>query len=363
MKGGMVLDLFKKMAEEGHEQVVFLRGKSGKLKSIIAFHDTTLGPALGGTRMFPYASEDEALIDALRLSRGMTLKSGAAGLSYGGGKGIIWGDPKKDKDELLLRTYGRFIQGLRGRFITGSDVGTYPRDFVQCSTETRYLVGMPAEYGGSGDTSVLTAYGVFLAIQTCVEEACGKKDLHSLTIAVQGVGKVGSKLCRHLKEAGAVLLISDIDKEAAARVAAEVGARAVDPEEILSVQCDVVSPNAMGAVLSEKTIPHLKCRIVAGGANNQMATPEDADRLYKRGILYGPDYVVNAGGVIQVADELDGYNYDRCKAKVETIPSLLKTVFAISKAEGINTEAAATRMVKERVRKILELKATLAPAK
>ena len=354
------MDLFNRMAEEGHEQVMFFRGKSGRLKSIIAFHDTTLGPALGGTRMFPYSTEEEALTDALRLSKGMTLKSGASGLGYGGGKGIIWGDPEKDKDEMTLRTYGRFIQGLRGRFITGSDVGTYSKDFVHCLSETEYVVGLPKEYGGSGDTSVLTAYGVFLGIEACVEEALGVKCLHGLTVAVQGVGKVGSKLCRHLKDAGASIIVSDVKKEAAERVAAEVGARVVPPEEVLFVQCDVLSPNALGAALNERTIPELKCKVVAGGANNQLATPEDAVRLHNRGILYGPDYVVNAGGVIQVADELDGYDYNRCKAKVEAIPSLLKAVFAISKAEGVDTETAANHMVEDRMRSVLALKATLA---
>jgi leucine dehydrogenase len=356
----MTLDLFRKMAEEGHEQVMFFRDKGGKLKSVIAFHDTTLGPALGGTRMYPYALEDEAVVDALRLSKGMTLKSGVAGLHYGGGKGVIWGDPAKDKDELLFLAYGRFIQGLRGRFITGSDVGTFSSDFVNMLPETRYVVGLPTEYGGSGDTSVLTAYGVFLGIQACIEEAFGTRELKGLTVAVQGVGKVGSKLCRHLRDSGASLIVADVRRDSVEKVAAESDARIVDPDQIVSAECDVLSPNALGAVLNAKTIPNLACRVVAGGANNQLATPEDGDRVWKRGIVYGPDYVVNAGGVIQVADELEGYNYERCKAKVERIPELLKTVFAISKAEGINADRAATRMVEDRINKVLGLKATMA---
>lgn len=357
------MDLFEKMAAEGHEEVMFFRAKAGKLRSIIAFHDTTLGPALGGTRMYPYASEDEAVIDALRLSKGMTLKSGVAGLHYGGGKGIIWGDPVRDKDELLLRAYGRFIQGLRGRFITGTDVGTYSADFVNLLPETGYLVGLPVEYGGSGDTSILTAYGVLLGIQACAEEAFGKRDLIGLTVAVQGAGKVGAKLCRHLRDAGASIIVADVRKDVVERVAAETGAKIAGADEVLGAQCDVLSPNALGGVLNEGTIPNLKCKAIAGGANNQLATPEDGDRVWKRGIVYGPDYVVNAGGVIQVADELEGYNYERCKAKVEKIPALLKTVFAISKAEGINTDKAATRMVADRIAKVLKLKATMAPAR
>lgn len=355
------MDLFKKMAAEGHEQVMFLRDKAGgKLKSIVAFHDSTLGPPLGGTRMYPYASEEEAVTDALRLSKGMTLKSGASGLNHGGVKGIIWGDPEKDKDEILLRAYGRFIEGLKGRFITGTDVGTYSTDFVDVGSETKYVVGLPVEYGGSGDTSVLTAYGVFLGIKACIKETTGKEDLKGVKVAVQGVGKVGSKLCRHLREAGASVVLTDVREDIARSIAAEVGGTYVKPDEILSVEADVLSPNALGAVINEKTIPLLKCKIVCGGANNQLATPEDAERLYRRGILYAPDYVVNAGGVIQVADELLGFNRERARLKVERIPALLKTIFAISKREGVNTEMAATRMVEERIAGVTKLKATMA---
>ena len=357
------MDLFQKMAEEGHEQVMFFRGKEGKLRSIIAFHDTTLGPALGGTRMYPYATEDEAVLDALRLSKGMTLKSGAAGLHYGGGKGIIWGNPATDKDELLFRAYGRFIQGLRGRFTTGTDVGTFSPDFVNCLPETGYVVGLPVEYGGSGDTSVLTAYGVFLAIQACVAQVYGKKDCQGLVVAVQGVGKVGSKLCVHLKEAGASLIVTDVRRDVAQKVAAEFGARFVEPDAILQEQCDVLSPNAMGGVLTEKGIPLLRCKIVCGGANNQVATAEAGQRLSERGILYAPDYVANAGGVIQAADELDGYNFGRCKAKVEMIPSLLARIFKMSSELGVNTDQAASLLVEERIQRVLALKSTMASAR
>jgi len=357
------LGLFERMAAEGHEEVVFFRDKSGKLKSVVAFHDTTLGPALGGTRMYPYSSEEEAVLDALRLSKGMTYKSGAAGLHYGGGKGVIWGDPSKDKDETLFRAYGRFVQGLGGRFITGTDVGTYSTDFVHMLPETRYVVGLPPEYGGSGDTSILTAYGVFLGIQACVEEVCGTTDLHGLSVAVQGCGKVGSKLAKRLAQAGASVIVADVNREAAEKVASETGAKVVSPDDVLYEECDVLSPNAMGGILNEGTIPRLKCKAIAGGANNQLATPEDGDRLWRRGILYGPDYVVNAGGVIQVADELDGYNYDRCKAKVEAIPRLLKTIFAISKAESVNTDKAAARMVEKRIHDVLLLKSVMTPAR
>jgi len=357
------LDLFQKMAEEGHEQMMFFRGKEGKLRSIIAFHDTTLGPALGGTRMYPYANEDDAVNDALRLSKGMTLKSGAAGLHHGGAKGIIWGDPATDKDEILFRAYGRFIHGLRGRFTTGTDVGTYSLDFVDCLAETPYVVGVPVQYGGSGDTSVLTAYGVFLAIQACVTQVYGKTDCQGLTVAVQGVGKVGSKLCGHLAKAGASLIVADARADVARKVAEEYGARLVEPSEILREQCDVMSPNAMGGVLNEHSISQLRCKIVCGGANNQLATTSDGKRLMDRGILYAPDYVANAGGVIQVADELHGYDFERCKAKVETIPALLSRVFRASAERNIDTDKAATALVEERIARVLTLKSTMAPAR
>ncbi|QUL99544.1 MAG: Glu/Leu/Phe/Val dehydrogenase [Candidatus Fermentithermobacillus carboniphilus] len=360
-KEAIWLDLFDMMAREGHEQVMFFRDKAKKLKAIIALHDTTLGPALGGTRMFPYKTEEEAILDALRLSKGMTLKSGACGNHFGGGKGIIWGDPDRDKDEGLFRAYGRFIEGLNGRFITGTDVGTYPADFVHCLPETQYVVGLPSEYGGSGDTSVLTAYGVFLGILACVEEVFGRRDLQGMSVAVQGLGKVGKKLCVHLKEAGARLIVADIKDSRAREVSSELGATLVSPSEILEVEADIFSPNAMGGILNEETIPKLNCRIVAGAANNQLANPYDAIRLFQRGILYAPDYIVNAGGVIGVADELEGYNPERARRKVENIPLLLKKVFRISREEGIDTEKAAGRMVEARLREVLQLKGIYVP--
>lgn len=225
------------------------------------------------------------------------------------------------------------------------------------------MVGLPKEYGGSGDTSILTAYGVYLGIQACVTHLFGKEDCSGLTVAVQGVGKVGSKLCRHLKDAGASLIVADVRREVAEKVAKEYGAALADPDAIAYVKCDVFSPNAMGGILNEKSIPKLSCKIVCGGANNQLATPEDAPRLKDRGILYAPDYVVNAGGVIQVADELEGYNFDRCKAKVETIPGLLRNIFKAAAERGIDTDQAATLLVRERIDRVLKLKSTRAPAR
>lgn len=351
------------MAEEGHEQVVFFSARRAGLKAIVAFHDTTLGPALGGTRMFPYETEESAVNDALRLAKGMTYKSGAAGMNFGGGKGIIWGDPAKDKTEVLFRAYGRFIEGLGGRLLTGTDVGTFPEDFVHCAAETKYMTGLPKEYGGTGDTSVLTAYGVFLGIQTCAQEVFGTRELAGRTVAVQGVGKVGSKLCGHLKEAGASLIISDLREDVAKELAGNIGAVYVPPAEILFQEADILSPNALGGALNSNTIPLIKCKIVAGAANNQLGEPEDARRLFERGILYAPDYIINAGGVIQVGDEVGGYLEARCKKKVEGIPGLLETVFRISKEQNIDTEKAAKQMVDDRIRRLQELKGIMVPDK
>lgn len=355
------MNVFSKMAEGGHEQVVFCRDKCKSLKAIIAFHDTTLGPALGGTRMYPYATEEEAFLDALRLSKGMTMKSAACGNHFGGGKGVIWGDPQKDKSETMLRAYGRFIEGLGGRFITGTDVGTYSQDFIHCLAETGYVVGLPVEYGGSGDTSILTAYGVYLGIKACVEEVTGKYDLAGLKVAIQGVGKVGSKVAKHLAQEGAKLILSDVREELAKKLAEELGAEVAPVQEIHKVECTVFSPNALGGVISPESIPELKCKIVAGAANNQLSRPEDAAALFQRGILYAPDYIINAGGVIQVADELEGYNPERARMKVENIPVLLKRVFKISREEGIDTERAASRLVERRLNDVLTLKGTYIP--
>jgi len=357
------VDLFRKMAEEGHEQIMFMRDRNKKLRAIVAIHDTTLGPALGGTRMFPYSSEEAAVTDALRLSKGMTMKSCASRNHFGGGKAVIWGDPDKEKEELLFRAFGRFIEGLSGRFITGTDVGTYSEDFVHCLSETSYVVGLPVEYGGSGDTSILTAYGVFLGILACIEETFGTSDLKGVKIAIQGTGKVGSKLAKHLKDEGAELILSDLKEDRAGKLAEELGARFVPPSEIMFQNVDVFSPNAMGGVINEKTIPDLRCKIVAGAANNQLEKPEDAKALMKRGILYAPDYIINAGGAIQVADELYGYNPDRAKRKVENIPVLLKEVFRISREEGVDTETAAGRMVERRLQGVLQLKGTYVPGR
>ncbi|MEW6523147.1 MAG: Glu/Leu/Phe/Val dehydrogenase dimerization domain-containing protein [Bacillota bacterium] len=351
------MSIFDRMERDGHEQLVFCRDRSTRLRMIIGIHDTTLGPALGGCRMWPYQTEEEAIVDVLRLSRGMTFKSAASGQDYGGGKAVVWGDPAHDKSEALFRALGQFVASLQGRFITGTDVGTTAWDFVWARQETEHLVALPEAFGGSGDSSVTTAFGVWKGIKACAKEAYGDDRLEGRTVAIQGVGKVGYHLARYLHEDGAGLIVCDLDPRRANRAAAEFGARVVHPDEVMAVSCDVFSPNALGAVLDDHTIPRLRCQIVAGSANNQLA---DAHRhsamLDARGILYAPDYVINAGGLIQVCDELLGFDRDRAMRRTAAIYDLLLTIFAIARQRGICTDRAAGIMVEERLELMGKLK-------
>lgn len=352
-KGGLGLRYFDEMVKGGHEQLSFNYDKTSGMKSLIAIHDTTLGPALGGCRMWPYETEADAVFDALRLSRGMTYKAAASGDNWGGGKSVIWGDPRTDKNEALFRAFGRAVRCFGGRFITGTDVGTVGYDFVWSSAETNCLVALPEEYGGSGDSSILTAYGVWRGMKAAAREVWGADALTGKTVAVQGVGKVGHRLVDHLIDEGAKVIICDISPEHVGRVRdshPEVGV--VSPEEIFGVDCDIFSPNALGAVIGDDTIPVLRCKIIAGAANNVLKEARHGDLLHERGILYAPDYVINAGGLIQVADELMGYDADRAKRKVGNIYGALQAIFAIARREGISTARAADLLAEERIRRL-----------
>ncbi|HEX8099576.1 MAG TPA: Glu/Leu/Phe/Val dehydrogenase [Actinomycetota bacterium] len=335
-----------------YEQVVFFHDPPTGLRAIVAIHSTTLGPALGGTRFYPFSSEDEALHDVLRLSRGMTYKAAAAGLDLGGGKAVILGDPKRIKNEELLRAYGRFIDTLGGRYITAEDIGTDRDDMDLIRRETRYVTGVAPELGGSGDPSPVTAYGVFLGLKACVEEAFQEHTLEGRRVAVQGVGKVGYHLVKHLVEAGASVVVSDVDVDAVARVVRDFGVETAEPEKIHAQECDIFAPCAMGAVIRDDTIPDLKCRVVAGSANNQLERPEHGEALASAGILYAPDYVINAGGLINVADELQGYNEARAKARVQSIYRTLREIFHMARDRHISTAAAADRFAEERIGKV-----------
>lgn len=346
----------------GHEQVVFGNDPASGLRCIIAIHSTALGPALGGTRMYPYASEEEALVDVLRLSRGMTYKAACAGLDLGGGKGVIIGDPATDKSEALLRAYGRMVESLGGRYVTACDVGTFPADLAVVKRETRWATGAEEVFGGSGDSGKLTAYGVYLGMKATARKVWGTDDLAGRHVAIQGLGKVGRRLAEHLQAEDAKLTVADINTEATAAWA-EKGANVVSPEEIVSVEADILSPNALGNVLNATTIPTLNVRAVCGGANNQLGKDTDAQLLADAGILYAPDYVVNSGGLINVSDELNegGYNPDRCLKRANQIDDTLTEIFALADAEGVNTEVAAVRVAEARIANVGRLRSVWLP--
>ena len=358
----MRVSIFTQMAEGGHRALIFCHDPAAGLRAVMAIHDTTLGPGLGGCRMWTYASEEEAVRDALRLSQGMTAKSALAGVNYGGAKVVIWGDPERDKSEALFRALGRFVQSLGGRIITGTDAGTYPDDFVHARAETPYLVGLPPAYGGSGDSSETTAYGVFVGIQACLDEVFGSDDVRGRRVAIQGCGKVGEKLARRLVEAGARVTVADIDAVRARRLAGRYGVDVVPPDDIYDVSCDVFAPCALGGVLDDATIPRLRCRIVAGAANNPLAEPRHAAALQARRILYAPDYVINAGGLIQVADELDGFDRDRVLRKTAAIRPLLAEIFRIARQRSVTTLEAAELMVRRRLEGAARLRTFYRPA-
>lgn len=343
------MELFKYMETYDYEQVVVCQDKQSGLKAIIAIHDTTLGPALGGTRMWTYNSEAEAFEDALRLAKGMTYKNAAAGLNLGGGKTVIIGDPRKDKNEEMFRAFGRYVQGLNGRYITAEDVGTTVADMDIIHDETDYVTGISPAFGSSGNPSPVTAYGVYVGMKAAAKEAFGSDSLEGLTVAVQGVGNVSYTLCKHLHEEGAKLIVTDINKDSVARAVEDFGAKAVDINDIYSVECDIFSPCALGAIINDETIPQLKAKVIAGAANNQLRETRHGDQISELGIVYAPDYVINAGGVINVADELYGYNRERAMKRVETIYNKIETIFEISKRDKIPTYLAADRMAEERI--------------
>ncbi len=346
------MKIFDLLEQYDYEQLIFCQDRNTGLKAIIGIHDTTLGPALGGTRLWNYESEEAAITDVLRLARGMTYKNAAAGLNLGGGKTVIIGDPDKIKSEELFRVFGRYVEGLAGRYITAEDMNVNTQDLAYVNDETDYVVGLE---GKSGNPSPVTAFGVFRGILAAVNEVYGSDDLTGKVVAVQGLGSVGYHVCKHLHEAGAKLYVTDIRKESIARVVNELGATAVDPDEIYKVECDVFTPCAMGAVINDFTVPQLKCRIVAGSANNQLAEPRHGDMLTEKGILYVPDFVINSGGVINVYEEIKGYDKERALNRASTIYDSVKRIIEISKRDNIPTYQAADRMAEERMAKMAKV--------
>jgi leucine dehydrogenase len=343
------MQIFDTIASMGHEQIVLAHDPAAGYRGIIAIHSTILGPALGGTRFWNYATDEEAIVDALRLARGMTYKNAVAGLNLGGGKSVIIGDNKTKSRELLFRAHGRFVESLGGRYITAEDVGTSTADMDYVHMETKNVSGLA---GRSGDPSPVTAHGVFRAIQAAAKERWGKDDIANRTIAVQGCGHVGYFLAKELHEAGAKLVVTDIDPERVKRVVSEFGSRAVAPEEIYAVDADLFAPCALGAIINDKTIPVLKVEIVAGAANNQLLEERHGDELERKGILYAPDYVANAGGVINVYSELAGWTSARAFRKADEIYDTVLRVFSIAKQDGVPTYQAADRLAEQRIRMV-----------
>jgi leucine dehydrogenase len=333
-----------------HEEVVFCYDKSVGLKAIIAIHNTTLGPALGGTRMWNYQSEEEALIDVLRLSKGMTYKAAASGLNLGGGKAVIIGDSKTQKSEAMFRAFGQFVNSLNGRYITAEDVGTCVTDMEHVFMETPWVTGIPKDFGGSGDPSPYTAHGVLMGIQASVKFHLGADSLKGIRVAVQGLGHVGYYLVKYLVESGAVVTIADIDSQKVSLLQKEYpNLRVVSPESILFTECEVLAPCALGAIINDQTIDKIQCQILAGGANNQLSEIRHGQYLKERQILYAPDYVINAGGLMNVFVELEGYSSERAFEKTKRVYDNCWKVFDIAKKENITTQLAADRLAEMRI--------------
>ena len=348
--------IFETLAQTGHEEVIFCHNKDAGLKAIIAIHNSVLGPALGGLRMWPYATEQDALNDVLRLSRGMTYKAAVSGLNLGGGKGVIIGDPGKDKSEALFRAFGRFVNSLNGRYITAEDVGIDVNDMEYVFRETEFVTGVHQVHGGSGDPSPFTAYGTLQGLMASLQVKFGNEDVGNYAYAVQGVGHVGMEFVKLLRERGAKVFVTDINADLVQKAVDDHGAEAVAADDIYDVDAEVYSPCALGGTVNADTLPRLKCKVICGAANNQLANDEIGDEVERLGILYAPDYAVNAGGLMNVSLEIDGYNRERAMRMLRTIYFNLGRIFEIAKRDNIPTYKAADRMAEERILAIGKLR-------
>jgi leucine dehydrogenase len=352
--------VFELMKELEHEQVVFCHDPKSNLKAIIAIHNTTLGPALGGTRMWNYASDDDAVVDALRLSRGMSYKAAISGLNLGGGKAVIIGDPAL-KSEALWRRYGKFVNSLNGKYITAEDVNTSASDMEYIHLETKHVTGIPEYMGGSGDPSPFTAYGVFVGMKACAFKQWGSDNLSGKKVMVQGVGHVGQYLVGHLVDAGAKVYITDINEARIKETVDKYNVEYVEPSKMFTVEFDIYAPCALGATVNSETIPLLKCPIIAGAANNQLAVEKEHGRqLIEKGIIYAPDFLINAGGLINVAAEADGsYNREKVTKDVEKIYNRILDIFTLSETDNITTQEAAMKIAQKRIDDIANVKSRL----
>ncbi len=347
---------FEKLYSMGHEEVIFLSDPSCGLKAIIAIHDTTLGPALGGTRMWPYATEEDAIEDVLRLSKGMTYKAAVSGLNLGGGKAVIIGDPKSDKSEALFRSYGRYIESLNGRYITAEDVNITVEDIEHTYTETSFAVGVAKIHGGSGNPAPYTALGVFRGMEASCMKVFGDRSLKNKVVALQGVGSVGFELARILDRSGAKIIFTDIGEMNIQRMKEEIPhAEFVDPDKIFDVECDIYAPCALGASINDQTIGRLKCKIVSGAANNQLKEDRHGQELKDRGILYAPDYLINAGGLMNVSIEFEGWNDSKSRRMIDTIYDTSLKIFEISEEENIPVNKAADTLAERRIASIQKI--------
>ena len=345
------------MMLNNHEQVVFCNDNETGLKAIIAIHNTTLGPSLGGTRMWPYNNEMEALTDALRLSRGMSYKSSLAGLNLGGGKAVIIGDSKTQKNEALMRRFGKFINSLSGKYITAEDVGVNTKDMEYIKMETDFVTGLPENMGGSGDPSPVTALGVYLAMKASAKEKWGNDSLVGKKVVVQGIGNVGESLVNYLTKDGAKVYINDINETRLKAVAKETGSEVVASDKLYDLDMDIYAPCALGATVNTDTLNRLKCSIICGSANNQLADENIHGKMViEKGILYGPDFVVNAGGIINVYYELEGYNRERAMAHAEKIYETTLNIYKVAKEQNIPTYLAANRIAEKRIADIAKIK-------
>lgn len=342
--------MFDNPSFDHHEGVHFFSDEKSGLRAIIAIHSTVLGPSSGGTRMWDYGSSAEMVTDALRLSQGMSYKNAMASIPHGGGKAVIWGNSKTDKSEDLFRAFGRAVESLQGRYWTAEDVGIDTADIEIAAQETSYAAGLTTGKAASGDPSPVTALGVFKGIKQAAIRAFGTDDLNGKTVAVQGVGSVGGYTCEHLAEAGAHLIISDIDQDALADMAKRTGAKIVAPDDIYDVEADIFSPNALGAILNEDTLKRLKVKVIAGGANNQLSIPSMGEKVREAGILYAPDYVINGGGIINVAAEISG-DYSRAwvDQKLDTLIATLGTVLDDALSAGRPTNQVADEIARARI--------------
>ncbi|MBL7924897.1 MAG: Glu/Leu/Phe/Val dehydrogenase [Bacteroidia bacterium] len=353
-------NVFDSISASRHEQVVFCNDPETGLKAIIAIHNTVLGPALGGTRMWMYKTEGEAVNDVLRLSRGMTYKAAISGLNLGGGKAVIIGDSRKDKSEALFRKFGRFVNNLNGKYITAEDVGTSTKDMEYIAMETKHVTGLPESMGGGGDPSPVTAYGVYMGMKASAQFAWGNDSLSGKKVVVQGVGHVGENLVKNLRKENAKVYITDLNEEQLQRVSTEYGAEVIRPDAVFDMDMDIYAPCALGATLNTENIKRLRCQIVSGAANNQLADETiHGPMLVDKGIIYAPDFLINAGGLINVYSELIGYNRQRALIQTEHIYAVTLEILKKAREAGLHTQAAATQMAEKRISDISKVKSSM----